>query len=53
MQFLVIAYNYKDGGLERRLESREEHVKLGDKMKANGNYLMGVALLIDGSSTAK
>jgi uncharacterized protein YciI len=45
MQFLVIAYDYKDGGLERRLASRDEHVKLGDKMKAYGNYLMGVALI--------
>lgn len=46
MQFLVIAHDYKDA-LERRLNSREKHVKLGDKQKAAGNYLMGVALLDD------
>ena len=47
MQFVVIAYDYKDGGLDRRLTARKEHVELGDQMKANGNYLMGVALLDD------
>lgn len=45
MQFLVTAYDYKKGGLERRLASRNEHVKLGGRMKANGNYLMGIAIL--------
>ncbi len=45
MQFIVIAYDHKDGGLERRLKVRDQHVALGDKMKAAGNYHMGVALL--------
>jgi uncharacterized protein len=45
MQFLVIAYDYKDNGLEKRIASRDEHIKLGNQMKADGNYLMGVALL--------
>jgi uncharacterized protein YciI len=45
MQFVVIAHDYINGGLTRRLAAREEHVKMGDKMKAAGNYIMGVALL--------
>lgn len=45
MQFVVIAYDYKQGGLERRLRVSAEHIKLGDQMKAAGTYLMGVALL--------
>jgi uncharacterized protein len=44
MQFVVIARDYKDG-LERRLAVRESHIQLGDKMKAAGNYLYGVAML--------
>lgn len=47
MQYVIIAYDYKDGGLERRLAVRDKHVKMGDEMKANGNYLMGAALLDD------
>lgn len=47
MQFIIIAYDYKDRGLERRLAVRNQHVAMGDKMKANGNYHMGVALLDD------
>ena len=45
MQFTVTAHDHKEGGLERRLASRKEHIAIGDKMKAAGNYLMGVALL--------
>jgi uncharacterized protein len=45
MQFLIIAYDYKDGGLERRLAVREQHIKLGDELKAAGNFLYGVAML--------
>lgn len=44
MQFLVIAQDHKES-LSRRLAVRDEHVTLGDKMKAAGNYIMGVALL--------
>ena len=44
MQYIVIAHDYKDG-LERRLASREEHIKLGSKMKAEGKQIFGVALL--------
>jgi len=45
MQFVVIAYDYKKGGLKRRLKIRSKHIGLGDKMKAEGNYLMGAAIL--------
>lgn len=45
MQFLVTAYDYKDGGLERRLRVREQHVALGDTMRDAGQFLYGVALL--------
>ncbi len=45
MQFVIIAHDYVNGGLARRLAAREEHVKMGDKMKTAGNYIMGVALL--------
>ncbi len=45
MQFVVIARDYKDSGLERRLKVRDQHVAMGDKMRASGNYHMGVALL--------
>lgn len=45
MQFIITAHDYKKGGLERRLASRKEHIAMGDRMKAAGNYLMGVALL--------
>ncbi|HSW88475.1 MAG TPA: YciI family protein [Candidatus Saccharimonadales bacterium] len=47
MQFIVIAHDYKEGGLEKRLAVRDQHIKMGDQMKANGNYIMGVALLDD------
>lgn len=44
MQFLIIAYDYKDG-LQRRLAVREQHITLGDEMKAAGHFLYGVAML--------
>lgn len=46
MQFVVIAHDYKDG-LKRRLEVRAQHIALGDKMKAEGTFLYGVAMLSD------
>lgn len=52
MQFVIIAYDYKDAGLERRLAVRDRHFAMGDQMKAAGNYLMGVALL-DGEGAMK
>ena len=47
MQFLIIAHDYKEGGLQKRLAVRDQHVRMGDAMKAAGNYLMGVAMLND------
>lgn len=44
MQFLVIAHDYKNG-LEKRLKVRDQHVKMGDQMKADGHYHIGVATL--------
>lgn len=44
MQFIVIARDYPDG-LERRLAVRQDHIKLGDKLKVEGKQLYGVALL--------
>jgi uncharacterized protein len=44
MEFIVIGRDYKDA-LERRMKVRGDHIALGDKMKAAGNYLYGVALL--------
>ena len=46
MQFVVIAYDYKDG-LKRRLAVRDQHVALGDKMNVAGTFLYGVAMLSD------
>jgi uncharacterized protein YciI len=45
MQFIITAYDFKDGGLQRRLEVRSQHIALGDKLKAENKYHMGVALL--------
>lgn len=44
MQFLLIAHDFKDA-LPRRLAVRETHVKMGDRMKAAGEFLFGVAML--------
>lgn len=46
MQFVVIARDYKDG-LQRRLAVREQHISLGDTMKAAGNFLYAGAMLND------
>jgi uncharacterized protein len=45
MQFMLIARDYKDGGLERRKKVIEEHWKMGDKMRAEGKFLFGAGLL--------
>lgn len=46
MQFVIIAYDYKDA-LKRRLAVRDQHIALGDKMRAAGTFLYGVAMLSD------
>ncbi len=48
MQFIVIAYDgTDDGALDRRLAAREAHLKLGDKMLADGQMLYAGAILDD------
>ncbi len=48
MQFVLTAHDGKDdGALQRRLDVREEHIVLGDKLVASGNMLYGVAVLND------
>lgn len=46
MQFIIIARDYKNS-LSKRLEVREEHIKLGDEMVVNGTNLYGIAMLDD------
>ena len=45
MQYIIIAKDYKRNGLKNRLAVRKEHIKLGDRLKAEGKLLFGVALL--------
>lgn len=46
MQFLVIGYDGTDAeALNRRLSARPAHVALGDRMRADGKMLYGVAIL--------
>ena len=47
MQFLIIAKDFKEGGLERRMKCRADHVLLCDKLIAEGKYIYGVATLDD------
>lgn len=48
MQYLVLAYDNDDEGApERRMESREDHIKLISEYKEKGNMIMGAALLDD------
>lgn len=47
MQFVVIAHDSKIDGLERRLSARQDHIKLGDKLVAEGRHLFGAAILDD------
>ncbi|MGB5793239.1 YciI family protein [Poseidonibacter sp.] len=44
MQYLVIAYDHADA-LERRLESRDEHVKGAKELMASGKILSAAALI--------
>ena len=46
MQFLVIGHDGKDAeALNRRLAARPAHIELGNKLRAEGHHLFGVALL--------
>jgi len=48
MQFLVIGKDGKDDkAMDRRLKVREAHLKLGDRMEANGSRWYGCVMLDD------
>lgn len=48
MQYMILAYDYTDAtALDRRLAARAAHIELGDRMRAEGKLLFGVALLDD------
>ena len=48
MPFLILGYDGDDEkALERRLAVREEHIRLGDSLLAEGKVLYGVAMLDD------
>lgn len=48
MQFLVIGRDGADSeALNRRMAVRQAHIELGDKMRAQGKMLFGVAILDD------
>lgn len=48
MQFLVIGKDGKDKkALERRLKTREAHLKLGDEMEKSGSRWYGCVMLDD------
>lgn len=47
-QFVVTAYDYTDAGaLERRMNVRPFHLDGAKKLKENGNYVLGGAILND------
>ncbi|MGJ0353112.1 YciI family protein [Aliarcobacter cryaerophilus] len=46
MQFLIIAYDYDDA-LERRMQSREQHIINTKKMMESGNIVSAGALIED------
>lgn len=45
-QYLVTAYDYTDtGALERRMNVRPHHLDAAKDLRANGNYVLGGAIL--------
>jgi len=47
-QYLVTAYDYTDSGaLKRRMDVRPHHLDGARELKANGNYVLGGAILDD------
>jgi len=45
-QYLVTGYDYTDeGALQRRMNVRPHHLDGAKELKANGNYLIGGAIL--------
>lgn len=48
MQYLVIGHDGTDNeALDRRLAARAAHIKMGDRLRAEGKHLLGAALLDD------
>jgi len=47
-QYIVTGYDYTDeGALDRRMAVREHHLDGVRQLKANGNYIVGGAILND------
>ncbi len=47
-QYLVTAYDYTDNGaLKRRMDVRPHHLDGARELKANGNFIVGGAILDD------
>ncbi|OIQ64131.1 YciI-like protein [mine drainage metagenome] len=47
-QYVITAYDYTDGGaLERRMNVRPHHFESARKLKNNGNFIFGGAILND------
>ena len=47
-QYLVTAYDYTDeGALQRRMNIRPHHLDGASSLKANGNFILGGAMLND------
>lgn len=47
-QYLITAYDYTDdGALKRRMDVRPHHLDGARELKANGNYVIGGAMLDD------
>jgi uncharacterized protein YciI len=47
-QYIITAYDYTDdGALERRMNVRPHHLDGAKELKANGNFVMGGAMLND------
>lgn len=48
MQFLLIAYDWKNpGALEHRMKVRPDHMQKISKLKRNGEFIFGGAILDD------
>jgi len=46
MQFLVIAYDYKDpDAYQRRMDVRQQHIELCDRLRAEKKMFVGAALM--------
>jgi uncharacterized protein YciI len=47
-QYLITGYDYTDeGALDRRMAVRQHHLDGAKELRANGNYVMGGAILND------